>query len=119
MICVSYNKETGEIGAVVTYPLADYEERYPGWLYLGNTALVNANFHYVVDGKVVDRPVQPIELENGVLRGVAKGSNISIEDRTYIADGTDIELSFGHTGLFTIVITLFPFQETRVYHHET
>lgn len=119
MICVQYNKETGLIGAVVTYPLADYEEHYPGWLYLGNTALVNAQFHYVVDGRIVDRPEMQAVLEDGVIKGVPAGAKIEIEDRNYEADGTDIELEFGHTGLFTIVINLFPYQEVRVYHHET
>lgn len=119
MICVQYNKETGQIGAVVSYPLADYEEHYPDWLHLGNTALVNQEFHYVVEGRLEDRPELSVSLSDGVLKGIPAGAEISIEDRNYVADGTDIELEFGHKGLFTIAINLFPYQEVRVYHHET
>lgn len=118
MIIVDYEKETGRILGVLNYPFDDYEKYYPGALFLGNSAIVSDLLHYVKDGRLEDRPNHGVTLEGNLLRGVMDGSTIIIGTDEYLADGTDIELEFGHAGPFQIRVEKFPYLDFEVTYHE-
>lgn len=118
MIVVDYLKETGQIRGLITYPFDDYEKIYPGGIFLGNSADVSDLRHYVKDGHIVDRPVSPATLEGNLLRSVPAGATVIIDYENYMADGTDIELEFGHPGDFMIRVENFPYQDFEAVYHE-
>lgn len=118
MIVVDYDAETGRIRGLITYPFDDYELMYPGGLFLGNSAEVSDLRHYVKDGIIEERPTLPIVLDDNVLRGVPEGSTVVIDYENYTADGSDIELEFGHPGDFQVRVEKFPYQDFEVVYHE-
>lgn len=118
MIVVDYDRETGQVRGLITYPFDDYEKIYPGGLFLGNSAEVSDLRHYVKNGIIQDRPLQGVILEGNLLRGVPEGATVIIDYENYVADGTDIELEFGHPGDFTIRVENFPYQDFEAVYHE-
>ncbi len=69
---------------------------------------------YVQGGALVARPVLPYTLRENVLVGVPQGATLRIEGVEYTADGTDIELSFSHSGTFIVEVDPFPYQAFEV-----
>jgi len=63
---------------------------------------------YVQGGRILSRPMLPARLAGRVLRGVPAGAEIHIEDKVYVADGSDIELAFSLPGRYLITIKCRP-----------
>lgn len=72
-------------------------------------SLVNYRNHYILEGKAVERPTLDAILEGSHILGVPPGAQVHIEDDTYEADGSDIELAFEYPGTYTIRVECWPY----------
>lgn len=70
--------------------------------------------HYIEGGELKARPEPTMEIDGDLLKGVPAGSNIHIENSVYVADGTDITLSFSYPGVYRIKVKPWPMKEWEV-----
>jgi hypothetical protein len=63
----------------------------------------------VVDGEVVHRVELPVVLSGNTLIGVPDGAQLKIDTDTYMADGSDITLTFDHPGTYILSVSLWPY----------
>ncbi|WP_438279723.1 hypothetical protein [Pseudomonas alabamensis] len=70
--------------------------------------------HYVKDDQVVDRPKLALEVSGTTIKGIPTGAEILIEDVRYVADGTDIHLTFTGGQQHQVLITLWPYQDEEL-----
>lgn len=70
--------------------------------------------HYVKDGLIVERPKLALEVTGTTIQGIPKGAEVLIEDVRYVADGTDIHLTFSGDQEHLVLITMWPYQEEEL-----
>ncbi|MDO7909502.1 hypothetical protein Q6A49_03035 [Pseudomonas sp. 22-AL-CL-001] len=70
--------------------------------------------HYVKDGQVVDRPKLALVVSGTTIKGIPQGAEILVEDMRYVADGTDIHLTFTGAQLHQVLIKLWPYQDEEL-----
>lgn len=70
--------------------------------------------HYIKDGIVLDRPRLALEVSGSTIKGIPKGAEILIEDVRYVADGTDIHLTFTGDQKHLVVITMWPYLDEEL-----
>jgi hypothetical protein len=118
-LCLAAYDERGELQMIVCGPRASARRSLTM-----NTSLPYVELeyspssaqHYVHGDELVDRPDMPIVATGLVIKGVPTGACIRIEDKTtYVADGTDVELSFNTSGTFKVVIELWPYKTKELY----
>jgi len=71
--------------------------------------------------QVRQREPMAIAVQGSSLVGVPAGATIQVDDQTYVADGSEVQLSFEHTGRFHIKVSLptfLPF-ETDIDHADS
>ncbi|MEX5318036.1 MULTISPECIES: hypothetical protein [Gammaproteobacteria] len=110
---VAYD-EDGRIAVVVSCPLESGERVLrlnTDRPYIQAEEPARATEHYVVEGELKARPDMGGVLEGRLLRGVIAGASVSIENEVYVADGTDIELSFSAPGTYQVTVTLWPYRD--------
>lgn len=103
--------ESGRILSVVTYFEARsiLEELYPGRLILSEDRVVSQASDYVNADELLPRPLSPVEMSGAVLKGVPAGARVWVEEHSYLADGTDIELQIEYKGHYRIRVECWPF----------
>lgn len=109
-----YDKATGRILRVLSYPNSYGQgavDLVPDGIFCADGFEGDDLSHYVVDGEVVQRPIQNIILDGMVLKGVRNTATIEIEHVVYNCDGSDIELSFVRPGTYTVKVVEWPFQD--------
>ncbi|MBA1200361.1 hypothetical protein G7009_00890 [Pseudomonas capeferrum] len=67
--------------------------------------------HYVLNGKLENRPEGPAYLDGLTLKGVKTGSRVTIEGVEYTADGSDLELEFTLPGIYAVAVELWPYKK--------
>lgn len=70
--------------------------------------------HYVEDGRILDRPKMVLEVSGSTIRGIPINAEILIEDTCYVADGTDIHLTFSGTQQYLVSIKMWPYQDEEL-----
>jgi hypothetical protein len=105
--------EHGVFIAELAFPSRDDAER-TGKL-MGAAGVVDGDYdastHWYdrVSGAVKERTLMDIHVDGYRLLGVPSGATVFVEDKPYVADGSDIELSFDHAGRYPVKVTLPPF----------
>lgn len=120
MRIVEYD-DVGRMLSVVNYPTSDKTvvelSLYKDRLFLAPGYSLNWDEDYVLNGDIAKRPEMPTKLLGNVLVGVPNGANISIGEKTYIADGSGrIELVFSFPGAYTIKVSKWPFVEKEFFY---
>lgn len=70
--------------------------------------------HYVEDGHLVDRPKLALEVDGTTIKGIPKGAEIVVEGVRYIADGTDVYLTFTGGQQHQALIMMWPYQDEEL-----
>lgn len=88
----------------------------PTEAFLKVTSPVSPDTHYVLNNKVVDRPVMPASISKHLLVGLPANAQIRIEDAVYLADGSPIELEFTLPGTYRILVSAWPYRDWEVFY---
>lgn len=67
--------------------------------------------HFVMGQMLKERPWMGAALQGHWLKGVHEGAAVKIENETYIADGSDIELEFSAPGTYHVTVSLWPYRD--------
>ena len=67
--------------------------------------------HFVIGQMLKERPQMGAVLQGHWLKGVHEGAAVNIENETYIADGSDIELEFSAPGTYHVTVILWPYRD--------
>ncbi|EPJ8753416.1 hypothetical protein I5S62_06225 [Pseudomonas putida] len=67
--------------------------------------------HFVIGQMLKERPQMGAVLQGHRLKGVHQGAAVNIENETYIADGSDIELEFSAPGTYHVTVSLWPYRD--------
>lgn len=105
--------ESGRILSVVTYFEARsiLEQLYPGRLILSEDRVVSQSCDYVKANELLSRPLSPVAMRGVVLEGVPAGARVWVDEQSYLADGTEIELQIEHKGQYRIRVESWPFMD--------
>lgn len=106
---VIYDTNTGRIERNIICPdtIIDIQTQL-GENYLEHP-IIDDSLYFISNRQVIERPVFDVSLNGQTLIGVPTDAIVTIEGVEYIADGTDIELSFSLPGTYNIKLSLFPF----------
>ncbi len=105
--------ESGKILSVVTYFEARsmLEALYPGRLVLSHDRVVSQSTEYVSANELFPRPLSRVTMSGAVLEGVPAGAMVWVDEQSYLADGTDIELQIEYKGHYRIRVEFWPFMD--------
>lgn len=70
--------------------------------------------YYFNDHKPALKPSFNIQVSGNTLSGVPAGAKLEIEGESYIADGSDIELSFIYPGTYRIKVSCWPYLDKEI-----
>jgi hypothetical protein len=102
--------ETGRILGVADVDLQAYEKMQP-FLKPHVMGHGNPNTQYVLEGVIVDRPIQQTTLTNQTLYNVPDPSIITINDSSYTCNDTTCELDFPYPGTYLVKVVAFPYKD--------
>lgn len=83
----------------------------PTEAFLKVTSPVSPDTHYVLNNKVVKRPVLQARISKNLLLNVPEHAQIRIEGVVYHADGSPIELDFALPGTYRILVSAWPYRD--------
>lgn len=70
--------------------------------------------YYFNDHKPALKPSFNIRVSGNTLSGVPAGAKLEIEGESYIADGSDIGLSFAYPGTYLIKVSCWPYLDEEI-----
>ena len=111
---VRYKLGTGEILETITCSvdvLPMLEEEGVGVLEADSSTLDTQ--HYVVDGRVLNRPECPAKLSGTTLTDVPAPCMIRVDGRPYDCDDSTVELDFDQPGTYQVWVEAFPYKIAR------
>lgn len=111
---VCFYNERGEIK--VNGYMTLYEAQLNAKAYGLEYVFVDANevTEYIKEGVPHPRPEMGAYLSGDKLKGVVKGTKVTIDGKEYEADGSAITLSFSLPGTYRIQLQLWPYQDQEV-----
>ena len=104
-----YNEQTGEV--LRSFSTSDLEAVTLN-LQTGEQAIdVNESIvnPFVLDGELVERPVNPATLNGTVIENVPVGAAVSFGDQSAIVDDGTAELEFQFSGTYSVTVSYFPY----------
>ena len=109
-VFVVYTPEDGKILQWVESP-DEMMRCGPAEAFLKVTSPVSSDTHYVLNNKVVKRPILPVRISKHLLLNVPADAQIRIEEAVYSADGSPIELDFTLPGTYRIQVSAWPYKD--------
>lgn len=113
-VLVGYDPVTGEIKSQVLGQIEDAQRETLEEYGLSTAVVPNTDFlfsqyeHYVLVGKVTERPASPVSRTGLTLHDVPEGGTLWINGESYTVAGT-VELEFALPGTYRLRVECFPY----------